>query len=256
MKAWMHHRPAALSYRGRHAQDVPMTRLSALALPALLLLASIPIGDAVAADAVTIYRCTDASGKLTLRDTPCSKGQQQETRSMLRPKDGAPPASPVAKPPTPPAVPATTRVVVVSPPRPLYECITPDGSRYTSDTAEGNLRWVPLWTLGYPVYRGGGYRARTSGSIDIDAGNVRIHGGSSSGTGHPGPAYVPRYAAAGTWVRDSCHALPPREVCARLFDRRDEIRRLFFNAMPSERDVLRVEERGINARLDNDCGGS
>ena len=30
----------------------------------------------------------------------------------------------------------------------------------------------------------------------------------------------------------------------------------FFNAMPSERDVLRVEERAINARLDNDCGGS
>jgi hypothetical protein len=25
--------------------------------------------------------------------------------------------------------------------------------------------------------------------------------------------------------------------------------------MPSERDVLRVEERGVNARLDNDCGG-
>jgi len=25
--------------------------------------------------------------------------------------------------------------------------------------------------------------------------------------------------------------------------------------MPSERDVLRVEERSLNARLDADCGG-
>jgi hypothetical protein len=38
-----------------------------------------------------------------------------------------------------------------------------------------------------------------------------------------------------------------------MVDRRDAIRRRFFNAMPSERDVLRVEERGINARLANDC---
>lgn len=50
--------------------------------------------------------------------------------------------------------------------------------------------------------------------------------------------------------------LPPAEACARLRDRRDQVRTRFFNAMPSERDVLRVEERGINARLDNDCGGS
>jgi hypothetical protein len=70
------------------------------------------------------------------------------------------------------------------------------------------------------------------------------------------PRPVPRWAyGAGTWVRDDCHALPQQEVCARLSDRRDEIRRRFFNAMPSERDTLRVEERGINARLDDDCGG-
>jgi hypothetical protein len=44
-------------------------------------------------------------------------------------------------------------------------------------------------------------------------------------------------------------------VCARLRDRRDEINRRFFNAQPSERDTLRVEERGVVARLDEDCGG-
>ena len=59
----------------------------------------------------------------------------------------------------------------------------------------------------------------------------------------------------GTWIRDTCHELPPAEVCARLRDRRAEIERRFFNAQPSERDTLRVEERGVDARLDEDCGG-
>ena len=59
----------------------------------------------------------------------------------------------------------------------------------------------------------------------------------------------------GTWIRDQCALLPPREACARLRDRRDAIRTRFFNAQEKERDVLRLEERGINARLDNDCGG-
>jgi hypothetical protein len=44
--------------------------------------------------------------------------------------------------------------------------------------------------------------------------------------------------------------LPQADVCDRVRDRRDELRTRFFNAMPSERDVLRVEERGLNARLD------
>src|SRR5690606_8208836 len=61
--------------------------------------------------------------------------------------------------------------------------------------------------------------------------------------------------AGGTWIRDDCAMLPPRETCARLRDRRGEIRTRFFNAMPSERDALRLEERAINARLDDDCGG-
>ena len=62
------------------------------------------------------------------------------------------------------------------------------------------------------------------------------------------------YGTPGTWVRDTCHALPQAEVCARLSDRRSELRRRFFNAQESERNVLRREERGLNARLADDCG--
>ena len=204
-----------------------------------------------AADEVVIYRCTDARGQLTLRDSPCPKGQTQETRSMLRPKD-APPAAIAPRPPatdTPPA-PPVERVVVVRPPRPLYECVTPDGERYTSDTPEGNPRWVPLWTLGVPVapYPSSGTVGSTS--LAITHGNVHITGGRTVVTP---PVYGPAAYGAGTWIRDACHALPPAEVCARLRDRRDELNRRFFNAQPSERARLSVEERGINARLAQDC---
>lgn len=220
-----------------------------LAVATLLLLAWSP-RPALAGD-VTIYRCVDGKGKLTLRDTPCAKGEQQQTRTMLRPKDAAPrPQTPRPAMTPQPDYDERTRVVVAYPPRPLYECTTPDGERYTSENSEGNPRWVPLWTLGYPVYPMG---PRQQASVDFRIGNrhAEISGGSriDSGPGYPAAAY-----GAGTWIRDTCYALPQGEVCDRLVDRRDEIRRRFFNAMPSERDVLRVEERGINARLDNDCG--
>jgi hypothetical protein len=181
---------------------------------------------------VTIYRCVDAKGKVTLRDTPCAKSEKQETRTMTRPTDA--PRKP--KPAVAPA-PAQAEPVVVyqnprevyAPPRPLYECITPDGVSYTSDTGEGNPRYVPLWTLGY---------------------NYDFGGGTVTGVNYIGP-----YAGMSTFVRDTCYMLPQDEVCARTRDRRDAIRTRFFNAMPSERDVLRVEERSLNARLANDCGG-
>lgn len=220
----------------------------ALSLAACLAVAAGPVR---AGEQVTIYRCVDARGKLTLRDTPCAKGEQQETRTMVRPKD-APPRPASSTPPS-----RDREIVVVErpaaslvPARPLYECITPDGERYASDTAEGNPRWVPLWTLGYPVYP---TLPRRESGFEYRIGNrhVGISGGSRVVVG---PVYSPAAYGAGTWVRDSCHPLPQDEVCDRLRDRRDEVRRRFFNAQPSERDVLRVEERGLNARLANDCG--
>lgn len=221
----------------------------------LLFAASLP---AMAGD-VTIYRCTDARGHLTLRDTPCARGEHQEARAMLRPKDRAPVAAPTSAPaPVQPEIAGTSappRVLVLRAPQPLYECVTPDGDRYTSDTPEGRPRWVPLWTLGYPVpmARSPYPSQRAGADLAITGGNVSIRAGSTVLV--PPPMYPAYPATAGTWIRDTCHALPQQEACARLHDRRDEIRRRFFNAMPSERDVLRVEERGINARLGNDCGG-
>ena len=240
-------------------------------------------------DDVTIYRCTDAKGRLSVGNTPCAAGQQQETRTMLRPKDApAPPASvhddmpAVAPEPAPPP-----SMVVREAPRPLYECVRPDGTVYESDSGEGDPRWVPLWTLGYPgdgigygspvghgsvrASRSGGSGAPRSSGLSAPR-SSGLSAPPSSSISIPPPWERPRPPApprprppnhghdpgfgygAGTWVRDECHALPQGEVCARLADRREELRRRFFNAQQRERDVLRVEERGLNARLANDCG--
>jgi hypothetical protein len=180
---------------------------------------------------------------------------------MLRPTD-PPPHRAVTTAPRPAparaavdAAPVMPRVVYVTPPRTTYECTTPDGERYTSESAEGNPRWVPLWTLGYPAAvlpeaRGGyggtiEYRDRTA--------RVRIDGGRQwrvPGT-VVGPSSV--YAPAGTWIRDVCHPLPAAEACARLQDRRDALDRRYNSALQSEREAIVREQRGIDARLSGEC---
>lgn len=229
----------------RHAQD---GRMRAHVLLLLVLIAA--SSCAIAADEVTIYRCTDTSGHLTLGDTPCRKDQKQQTRTMLRPKDAPRTKANSPMAPIPRDGMQAPRIVVVHAPRPLYECIPEDGEPYTSDSGEGRPRWVPLWTLGYP---GSDLYSGSSGTqLAITHGGVHIDGGRTTLT--PPLGYGPAAYGAGTWIRDACYVLPQEEVCSRLVDRRDAIRRRFFNAMPSERDTLNVEERGINARLDNDCG--
>jgi hypothetical protein len=188
---------------------------------------------------VTIYRCIGAAGKLTLRDSPCAKGETQEVRSMQRPKDPAPSALPAPKSAPPPATVPTREVQIIyrTPPRPMYECVTADGEQYISDNGEGNPRSVPLWTLGYPMWS---QRGGSGGRRPPDDRRPHLPG-----------AIVP---GGYTWVRDECHALPQEEVCSRLSDRRYEIIRRYNSALQSERRKLELEQRGIDARIANDCG--
>lgn len=194
---------------------------------------------------MTVYRCSDARGVVSLQDVPCAAGKRQQVLTMQRPQapsaaTKAPatvsPPSPAAPPAPPPPAPL---VVYRAPPQPMYECTRPDGSRYTSDDGRGNPRWVPLWTLG-------GWR------------HPHRHDGNGTETGTPpvtdSPLW-PVFMGGGQWIHDDCVMLPPAEACARLRDRRAELRRRFFNAQELERDALRREERALNARLDNDCGG-
>jgi len=223
---------------------MPAPFVSLLSLAALAML---PV--MAAAQSVTIYRCIGPGNTLTLRDSPCAAGEAQETRAMQRPKD-PPPGAAIAPSPAPAVAPAPAPVQVVvyrTPPRPLYECITPDGSRYDSESSEGNPRWVPLWTLGYRAWS----HRSPSGGVNRPPGQDRPQP-------RPLPGLLPAQGmimpVGGTWVRDECHALPQQEVCARLLDRRRQIMRRYNSALQSEVNALRLEQRGIDARLANDCG--
>ena len=212
-----------------------MARPSRIAVLLIAGLAALARATPHAAHDVTIYRCIDAKGHLTLRDTPCAKDEKQETRTMTRPRDAHRANRASLRPSKRRAEAADTQSPrATSTSRRRVRCTNasrPTACVYTSDTSDGNPRWVPLWTLGYP----------SRGLI---------------GCNFSGPTFIgPNPYGAGTYVRDTCYMLPPADVCARTRDRRDELRKRFFNAQPSERDVLRVEERSLNARLDNDCGG-
>lgn len=105
------------------------------------------------AQQLTVYRCTDASGRVSLQDEPCPAGQAQERRSMVRPQDPPPrPATPSPAAPTPPAPaqpPAPVIRVERTPPPPLYQCTAYDGETRYSENYDPNPRCVPLAVLGY-----------------------------------------------------------------------------------------------------------
>jgi len=103
---------------------------------------------------VTIHRCVDGKGRVTLQDDPCPAGSQGSTRQMQRPKDPAPrPAPPVEKMPEPsperyfdePAYP-------LIPPPPMYRCTSYDGIVRESESYDPNPRCEPLG-LYYPPGR-------------------------------------------------------------------------------------------------------
>lgn len=281
-------RPRCLCLGDRVAHDAVMIR----PVPRLLVAASLALaacGASAQADDVTIYRCTDPNGALTLGDTPCADDQTQQTRTMLRPKDG----DPLPREAATPEAPLSTRsqIVVINAPAPLYECRRDDGSVYTSDSGDGDPRYIDTGgyndnfrygsglaggaaagtgpgVAGAPINGSSGYGSRGSGFGSITPVRpplVGIPQGNTSRTlpsrpttpsrgGRRGGGFL--YGGGTVLVRDTCARLPQVEVCARLRDQRDDLRERFFNAQANERARLNVEERGINARLSEGCGGA
>ena len=263
----------------------------ALRLPVVALLAvAACIGAPTAAmaqsaeRAVTIYRCTDTQGRLSLRDTPCGQDERQQATSMRRPLD--PPTRPAEALPEPFATSTGTaasapepRVRVYLPAPPVYRCTTPDGDRYTSDSPEGNPRWVPLWTLGYPVIVGPGHghhpgdyqpvrparhaaptQRPLPSTVDNRPGFVFDSVGRPPPTpSHTGPGIPDRLPvggiiqAPGIWVRDACMPIPQAEVCAELRARRIALVRRYNSALQSERRDIDQEKRDIDERLASGC---
>ena len=136
-------------------------------LPALLLPAS-----AALAQKVVMYRCTDATGALTVQnDVPCPKGSKQERRVIVSvPTVAAPPRGSIAPPsparPAPARAAASTNAAPVPtstfaspstsaiadgdrlPPPVLFECRTYDNDRYLSDDGLPPQRCAPMGTTG------------------------------------------------------------------------------------------------------------
>lgn len=244
---------------------------------------------AAPAGQVLIYRCTDAQGRLSLRDTPCAAGQRQQTLNMLRPQDPPPrprePAPAPALAPARAAAPAPTQVVVLRTPQPMYDCVRPDGSRYVSDNGDGNPRMMPIVDLGYgvPLYDSANYSGTSLGdrigapppqpgdpaariapparvaesSARIAVGGRHGHVSYSRSSGYVVPGgYNYGYGVyyGSQLVRDECHPLPQQEVCARLRDQRWAGDRRYNSALQSERTRITEEQRVIDARLNADCG--
>ncbi|MCF7751668.1 hypothetical protein KQ945_12995 [Bacillus subtilis subsp. subtilis] len=264
-----------------------MHRSTALSLSLLLCCASAPLAAQEAGN-VRVYRCVGSNGAVSLQDAPCRDGRQ-EVRDMQRPRDPAPRVvrsdrDPAAAP-APAAPQREVRHVYVQPPQPLYECTAEDGSRYTSDSGQGNPRWVPIWTSAYVPY-GPGHRPpggnhppprplppfapMGAGSVQSSGGSLTISGGGAHGGGslsvgsgstrwegerhaYPGTYTDVVIPAGNVMVRDPCNALPQQEVCARLQDRRWELVRQYNSALQGQREVLSREQRSVDARLERDC---
>lgn len=221
----------------------------------LLVCCAFPAASAAQPDDLTVYRCRNAKGELTLRDTPCLAGEQQQTQSMIRPRDPAPRPTTQAAAPVPTTAPMVQAVPTYLPLRTLYQCTAPDGSRYHSETAQGKLRWQPLW-LGVPGYQAYPYPpvriadGRASVEYQGRHGSVRLESGRQV-LGHAdvriGHAYP--LPGVGSWVHDSCIALTQAETCALLAEQRSQIRRRYPHAMPSERRELARESTLIEQHI-------
>jgi hypothetical protein len=209
-----------------------------LALAALLALA-FPAGSP-AAD-VVIYRCTDASGALTVQnDEPCPAGSRQE-RTVIEP----PPSLPVYVPQTPPGAPTAPAPVVAPvttsarpahprpdapppariadadrlPPPPIFRCHTPGNDRYVSEDAEPKPRCVPLQTVG-------------------------INGDPGLGAG-----------TACEWQYDRCERIPDGESCAGWRQRGREIESTWRYARGDAKGPLQQEFARVATILgETTCG--
>ncbi len=174
-------------------------RRGRVCVPASLavLLSAFVMAPVEAQQGMTIYRCVDPSGAVTLQnDVPCPKGSQQTVRKVdalpalptLPPPAPAPaprPSTPTPAVAPPPAV-APSAPLVRMPPPPLFRCRTWDERDYLGDTAEPPATCVPLPTVGI------------DGSTTLAAGS------------------------ACEMRQDACVAVPAEQLCAAWKKRVDE----------------------------------
>lgn len=179
----------------------------------------IPVGP-LAAQEITVYRCQDAQGRLTLQDAPCPAGSTQDTRRMQRPQDPppkptAPPAPPAATPAPPepepePGPPPPPR----RPPPTLYQCTAYDGAVRYSENYDPNPRCIPLAVLGYDA----------------------------------GP-----WGATCRWVEDSCVRLDDASACLVYADKFEQAKSDALHAFSDTAAYRKSEVARLRQILDDGC---
>lgn len=140
---------------------------------------------------VVIYRCTDASGALTVQnDVPCPQGSRQDKRVIQPAPSVATPPAFVTAPraaPAPPApaapllppspAPALTPAMADAdrlPPPALFECRTYDNDRYLHDDGNPPQRCAPMQITGLA---GGGHPAAGAACQMVDDSCQRVADG-------------------------------------------------------------------------------
>ncbi len=115
------------------------------------------VAPVAAQSKMTIYRCTDPAGNITLQNGhPCPAGHAQQVRDITAsPTQTTPRAAPPVrtpatvaanKPSPPPAAPVVASMP--QPPPALFQCRTWDDRDYLGDIAEPPSTCAPLQTVG------------------------------------------------------------------------------------------------------------
>jgi hypothetical protein len=204
-----------------------------LCILALLLVLSLP------ALAGTAYQCTDASGKLSFQDKPCSGNQRQQVLQLDDSQPATPPppeamdttATPPAAPSPPPPQPIATLPS-------MFACVrATDGKPYTSDNGDPQPYQVPYGILGASalplsqVY--GGRNAAGASAPELNRGRVT-------------PGLIANHYV---WVQDQCRELTRAETCRALRDAFDDNADKLRRAFKSDQPPLERREQELRSQL-------
>lgn len=207
-------------------------RMLRLCLLALLSLASLPVV------AGTAYQCTDANGKQSFQDKPCSSRQRQQVLQLDDSQPVTPPVpaqEPAAAEPVAPPPPSPPPVVEL---RPVFACVrATDGKPYTSDNGDPQPYQVPFGMLG-------------AASLPLS----QAYGGPNA-AGASAPELNRVHATAGliannyVWVQDQCRELTRAETCSFLRDALDDNAEKQRRAFKSDQPPLEQREKALREQL-------
>lgn len=171
---------------------------------------------------VTVHRCIDAKGLVTLQGDPCPPGSHDTTREMTRPKDPPPGSAP---PPPPPIVIEPPREEYVPnreiiPPPPIYRCTNTAGEERFSEQYDPNPRCEPI-VLYYPY-------AGVSTPVGAQAITCR-------------------------WIEDSCVRLTDWQACARFRTMLKEARSAVLHAFSDTAAYRKSEVERLSQIVNENC---